>query len=98
MAKRTLQEIRDLIADLTEESKRLARRQLYIANKIAALSEETKRTYHGRAPTASRRVTAAVRLSVINMAEEYPGASHQALADAHGINPGRISEILHGKR
>ena len=98
MAKRTLEDIRELIGELTEESKRLARRQLYIAQKINQLAEETKRRNFGRAPVKSRRVTAAVRASVRAMAETNPGISQQALADAHGINPGRVSEILHGKR
>ena len=98
MAKRTLEEIRELIGELTEESKRLARRQLYIAQKISQLAEETKRRRFGSAPVKSRRVTAEVRKSVREMAAANPNMSHQALAEAHGINIGRISEILHGPR
>lgn len=98
MAKRTIPEIRDLIAELTEESKRLARRQLYIAQKINQLAEETRRRSYDRAPITSRRITASVRASVRDMAHAHPSMSHQALAEAHGINIGRISEILHGKR
>jgi hypothetical protein len=98
MAKRTIPEIRELIAELTEEGKRLARRQVYIHTKIAQLSEETRRRAYERAPTTSRRVTASVRASVRLMAEDNPDMSHQALAEAHGINIGRVSEILHGKR
>ena len=64
MAKRTLEEIRELIGELTEESKRLARRQLYIAQKISQLAEETKRRRFGSAPVKSRRVTDEVRASV----------------------------------
>ena len=98
MTKRSIPEIRELIGELTEESKRLARRQLYIAQKINQLAEETKRRNFDRAPVKSRRVTAAVRASVRAMAETNPGISQQALAEAHGINIGRVSEILHGKR
>ena len=98
MTKRTIPEIRELIGELTEESKRLARRQLYIAQKINQLAEETRRRAYDRAPATSRRVTALVRASVRAMAETNPDMSHQALAEAHGINIGRISEILHGKR
>jgi hypothetical protein len=98
MAKRTIPEIRELIGELTEESKRLARRQLYIAQKINQLAEETRRRAYDRAPTTSRRITAEVRSSVRAMAVQCPQMSHQALAEAHGINIGRISEILHGKR
>ena len=96
--KRTIPEIRELIAALTEESKVLARRQLYIADKIQQLSEETRRRAYERAPVTSRRVTQTVRASVRRMAEFHPEMAHQALAEAHGINIGRVSEILHGKR
>lgn len=98
MPKRTIPEIREMIRELTEESKKLARRQLYIASKINQLAEETRRRSYERAPATSKRVTAATRASVVAMAETYPNLSHQALAEAHGINIGRISEILHGKR
>lgn len=98
MTKRTIPEIRELIGELTEESKRLARRQLYIAQKINQLAEETRRRAYDRAPVTSRRITAEVRASVRAMAAVNPEMSHQALAEAHGINIGRISEILHGKR
>lgn len=98
MAKRTIPEIRELIGELTEESKRLARRQLYIAQKINQLAEETRRRAYDRAPVKSRRVTSEVRASVRAMAAANPNMSHQELADAHSINPGRVSEILHGKR
>ena len=98
MTKRTIPEIRELIGELTEESKRLARRQLYIAQKISQLAEETKRRRFGSAPVKSRRVTDEVRASVRAMAAANPDMSQQALAEAHDINIGRISEILHGKR
>jgi methyl-accepting chemotaxis protein len=98
MTKRTIPEIRELIGELTEESKRLARRQLYIAQKISELSEETRRRTYDRAPSTSKNVTSVVRMSVRKMAASNPDLSHQALAEAHGINIGRISEILHGKR
>jgi anthranilate/para-aminobenzoate synthase component II len=96
--KRTIPEIRELIAALTEESKVLSRRQLYIADKIQQLSEETRRRSYERAPVTSRNVTKTVRASVRMMAEFHPEMAHQALAEAHGINIGRVSEILHGKR
>jgi hypothetical protein len=32
------------------------------------------------------------------MAANNPDASHQEIGDAHNINPGRVSEILHGTR
>lgn len=98
MTKRTIPEIRERISELVAESKTLARRQLYIATKIEQLSEETRRRQYNRAPRTSRNVTANIRASVRAMALHAPQMSHQALAEAHGINPGRVSEILHGKR
>ena len=94
----TIPEIRDLITELTEESKRLARRQLYIAGKIETLVQETRRRSYSRAPVTSRRVTAAVRQSVRGMFAANPDTAMQDIAEAHGINIGRVSEILHGKR
>ena len=96
--KRTIPEIRDLITELTEESQKLARRQLYIAIKIQQLSQETRRRSYSRAPVTSRRVTAAVRQSVRSMTALHPSMSHQDVAEAHGLNIGRVSEILHGTR
>jgi hypothetical protein len=96
--KRTIPEIRELIAALTEESKVLARRQLYIAREINKLAQETRRRSYDRAPVTSRRVTAAVRASVRQMAADFPDMSYQSLAEAHDINIGRVSETLHGKR
>jgi hypothetical protein len=98
MTKLTIPQIRDLISELTEESKTLARRQLYLASKIGRLAEETRRRSYTRAPVTSRRVTAAVRASVRQMAADFPDMSQQDIAEANGINLGRVSEILHGKR
>jgi hypothetical protein len=96
--KRTIPEIREMIAALTEESKTLARRQIYLATKIQQLSEETRRRSHTRAPSTSRRVTKLVRVSVRQMAQANPDMPQQAIAEAHNINIGRVSEILHGVR
>jgi hypothetical protein len=98
MSKLTIPQIRDLITELTEESKTLARRQLYIANKIGRLAEETRRRSYTRAPVTSRRITPAVRALVRRMAADFPDMPQQAIAEACGVNLGRVSEILHGKR
>ena len=96
--KRTIPEIRELIGVLTEESQTLARRQFQIAQQIGELAEETRRRSYSRTPVQSKNVTNAVRASVRKMAANNPDMSQQAMAEAHGINPGRVSEILHGKR
>ena len=98
MTKLTIPQIRDLISELTDEGTKLARRQFAINLRINALMQETYRRSYTRAPVKSNRITNAVRRSVWVMAKENPDMSHQEIATAHGINSGRVSEILHGKR
>jgi hypothetical protein len=98
MTKLTIPQIRDLISELTDEGIKLSRRQFEINLRINALMQETYRRTYSRAPVKSKRITNAVRLSVWAMAAADPYRSHQDIAEANGINIGRVSEILHGKR
>ena len=96
--KLTIPQIREEVQQLTAESTQLARRQFEINSHINALMQETYRRSYSRAPVKSKRITADVRASVRAMAANNPDASHQEIGDAHNINPGRVSEILHGTR
>jgi hypothetical protein len=96
--KLTIPQIREEVQQLTAESTQLARRQIQINARIDALMQETYRRSYSRAPVKSKRITADVRASVRAMAANNPDASHQEIGDAHNINPGRVSEILHGTR
>jgi hypothetical protein len=96
--KLTIPQIREEVQQLTSESTALTRRQIQINARINALMQETYRRSYSRAPVTSKRITNAVRLSVWAMAKDNPDASHQEIAEAHNINIGRVSEILHGKR
>jgi len=98
MSKLTIPEIREMVQQLTAEGVQLARRQLEINARINALMQETYRRSYTRTPVKSKSVTAVVRASVRAMAAANPGASHQEIAEAHNINQGRVSEILHGTR
>jgi len=114
MSKLTIPQIREEVQELTAESMSLcyiqlsvaetpqdhfvARRQMQINKRIEALMQETYRRSYTRAPTTSRRITAAVRASVRQMVADFPDMPHQDVATSHGINIGRVSEILHGKR
>ena len=98
MGKLTIPQIREEVQQLTAESTQLARRQIQINARIDALMQETYRRSYSRAPVKSKRITAGVRASVLHMAANNPDASHQEIGDAHNINPGRVSEILHGTR
>lgn len=98
MNKLTIPQIRKMVQQLTAEGAQLARLQLEINGRINALMQETYRRSYTRTPTKSRRITDDVRASVRAMAAANPDASHQEIAEAHNINQGRVSEILHGPR
>ena len=96
--KLTIPQIREQVQQLTDEGTKLARRQYEINLRINALMQETYRRSYTRAPVKSKRITNDIRASVHHMAANNPDASHQEIAEAHNINIGRVSEILHGKR
>jgi hypothetical protein len=49
------------------------------------------------APT-SRPMTPEVRADIWRLRELYPAESQQWIAQRAGVNPGRVSEVLHGFR
>ena len=99
MEKRTGPELRNLVYELTMESKTLARRQLYIAQKIEKLTKEMERRPPIRkAPRRRRKVTPEIVASVKAMAAAYPNMLLDEIAQRHNIDGGRVSEILAGKR
>ena len=91
MTKKTIPEIREEMFELATQMELLAYRMKFLAR------ETYRRTYE-RAPTRSRRITQKVRNEGHAYRHENPTASFQDIANAFGINPGRVSEILHGKR
>lgn len=98
MTKMTIPEIREEMLELSHEAEAITKRLRVIAKRIAVLAEETKRRTYDRAPVTSCRITEDVKRSVRIYANQHPEASHQEIAEAHNINIGRVSEILHGKR
>lgn len=98
MPKMTIPQIRDEMQALAGEQRLLTARLVSIAKRYEALAKETYRRSYSRAPVKSRRITAAIRASVRDYAAAHPAAAHQDIAEAHDINIGRVSEILHGKR
>lgn len=98
MGKLTIPEIREEMLELSHEAEAITKRLKVIAKRIAVLAEETRRRSYDRAPNTSKRITEDVKRSVRIHANQHPNASHQEIAEAHNVNIGRISEILHGKR
>lgn len=51
-----------------------------------------------RADNKSQRLTLAVAVAIWRRFRKNPGASHQEIATALNVNPGRVSEVLTGAR
>jgi hypothetical protein len=64
----------------------------------SALKYMTRETYTRKADPTSNRVTPKVKFMVRKYARENPDASMQSIANMFNVNPGRVSEILAGKR
>jgi hypoxanthine phosphoribosyltransferase len=64
----------------------------------AALKYMTREKYTRKAAPASEVVTEEVKTMVRYYAMENPDASMQSIANMFNVNPGRVSEILAGKR
>jgi hypothetical protein len=51
-----------------------------------------------KAPVTSRRVSPGLKAAIRADAAANPGDPLDEIAARHGVNPGRVSEILNGKR
>ena len=66
---------------------------------LAQLADETRRQYHGRrAPIRARRVDDVTAEKVRRFARRYPVLPQREIGQRFGIDGGRVSEILFGKR
>ncbi len=66
---------------------------------LAELAEETRRQYHGRrAPVRARAVTDNMASRIKEYAAENPSTPQRDIGQAFGIDGGRVSEVLFGKR
>lgn len=87
---RTIPEIRARLHELAAE---------HGIPELSELAEETKRQYHGRrAPTRARPVDRALAVRVSFFARRNPGMPQREIGRRFGIDGGRVSEILFGKR
>ena len=70
-----------------------------IADRVAKLSAAlSRRPAKRKAPATSKKVTPLVKAAIQMTALANPQMSQQAIATKHGVNTGRVSEILRGKR
>ena len=87
---RTIPEIRARLVELAEE---------HDIPELAQLAAETKRQYHGRrAPVRARPINDALAMRVRLWARRNPDMAQREIGRRFGIDGGRVSEILFGKR
>lgn len=56
-----------------------------------------KRRKYTRTATKSRKLTSGLAYTIKRYAQNNKHLSHQEIANAFSVNPGRVSEALHGK-
>jgi hypothetical protein len=64
----------------------------------AVLALMKRRTYVRRAPVHSNPVTPAIKAQIQALAANNPTMHESEIAAQVGVNPGRVSEVLHGLR
>lgn len=88
--RRTIPEIRERLLEIAAE---------HGIPEVADLAHETRREFHGRkAPVESAAVTPELAERVRRYATENPRASMLKIGVKFGLNQGRVSEIMFGKR
>lgn len=82
-----------LAAELLEEGQ--DNRAAIVEDAIALM---TRTTVIRRASPRAERMTAEEVREILHRWEASPDATQQEIADACRVNPGRVSEVLHGLR
>ena len=68
-------------------------------SELSELADEISRRKGGqRAPATSAPMTDQIRNEIKEIHQKYPNLSQQKIASKVGVNPGRVSETLRGKR
>ena len=65
---------------------------------LLRLAAELRRRSGSRAPITSVEMTPELADEIRDYEEQNPGMSQQAIANTFGVNHGRVSEVLKGKR
>lgn len=70
-----------------------------IAERLAVLTKELeRRPAKTRAPATSAPMTHHIAIAIRAFKRAHPDASHVEIGKRYGVNPGRVSEALRGKR
>lgn len=87
-----LPEVRDALHEIAGDL-------ISVAEKIKRLAEETrKRPAHRKAPAKARPISQELEESIMEFARQNPKASQFEIGKRFGVNQGRVSETLRGKR
>lgn len=96
-AKRTIPELRARLIDLAGLVAQGGMDE--IAEEICQIAEETRRRSSGRrAPSKSRRLSPELARAIRSYAMRHPHLSQQEIGNFFGLNAGRVSEAISGKR
>jgi hypothetical protein len=68
------------------------------AELLELADELRRRSGEGRAPATSTKMTPELSEEIKEYAKAHPGMSHQQIAEVFGVNIGRVSEAILGKR
>ena len=89
MTKLTIPQIRERLFELA----------IYHNNpELADLARATYRRSYKRAPSTRSGLDRKLKASIRAFVKENPETAFQDVANIFGVNPGRVSEALHGKR
>lgn len=91
----TIPEVRDELRRLARDTKTPAK----LCERLSRLADElTRRAPTRRARQTSTPLTPTVAAHIRHVARLHPEWSQQRIAETVGVNPGRVSEALRGKR
>lgn len=94
----TIPEVRARLDEIAGELQLLAVRSSAIADELQLLGAELKRRRHRVVPQTARSMSRALAAQIREYARDHPWASELDVANAFGVNQGRVSEALYGKR
>jgi hypothetical protein len=89
MTKLTIPQIRERLHELAV---------IHGIPELSQLATATYRRQYTRAPTTRKGLDEQLKASIRAFVADYPGMAMQDVANTFGVNPGRVSEALHGKR
>ena len=89
MTKLTIPQIRERLHELAV---------IHGIPELSSLATATYRRSYTRAPTTRKSLDEDTKANIRDFVAENPNMAFQDVANIFDVNPGRVSEALHGKR